>query len=863
MLLASRRQKNISVLRIRVLAFCLLLIISLLGSGLLALKASASHTKNTDTWQVHWINKTSIEVRDTGHSNQAYTFKGTVLESGKARFVGVINTPPCRGETKRGFSFDISKSDYESANSTKPTPIESAGPSQPGDCYDDYRKNITRFLEDTQVGFNEKSDAKSFQPASATASTEEEKPSCENGGGELSWILCPALRMASNIISGLDEQINDLLQVPNEYFEGPGGDSLKTTWGRLRNIAYIVLIPIALTMVIGTALGFEFISAYTVKRAMPRLIAAIIFMSLSFDIATFLIRLTNDVGSGILGLMTSSFADGPITLASLFDPGFAAGGLFTAALAGGAVLAAGAIPIILSYAFVVGITLLIVFLALALRQMLLVSLVLLAPLAILAWIFPSNDKLWKLWWGTFSKLLLLYPLVMVLIGGGRVFAKIVQDAPGSGFLETILILAAYIGPYFFIPTMFKLAGGFFATLSGIANDRSKGLFDRQKKFRGQKYGEGLGRAKSRNYFKGGNEHNIRGRLNRGLQGASLINNAGLNPRNMRSKMQAVMAEGGLAHMQESMEKDAAFQPIKGNDDLLAAAVHGRGGGLDARAYLESRGQTGRELEQNLAHIGRAKRSMGDHNFALAAAIANAGTGTGYAGGPGEMLQALNRAAGGDMTVAGNAMAMAGSRAEQARRFDLSGAGFGDRYGQLQAINRAQSPTETAAAVSHANDLLTDRAIDAQGPGAMLGGRGQSARNLIPAMRRRIDAANQALIDARSNPAIADNQGRTGQAKILGAERQWKQTMASTAGLLDVAGQVSPENARALADGVMAYASVDPSGVTQTVGQHVDAFREDVEFGQMRREQSLLQRQQYTAAQQNLAQQNLIPINPTI
>ena len=75
---------------------------------------------------------------------------------------------------------------------------------------------------------------------------------------------------------------------------------------------------------------------------------------------------------------------------------------------GGAVVAVGLIPVLLLFLVSAGLALLIGFLALAFRQMLLIAFMVIAPLAILAWIFPGNDKLWKLWWNAFSKLLLLY-----------------------------------------------------------------------------------------------------------------------------------------------------------------------------------------------------------------------------------------------------------------------------------------------------------------------------------------------------------------------------------------------------------------------------------------------------------------------
>ncbi len=319
--------------------------------------------------------------------------------------------------------------------------------------------------------------------------------SCEANGGSLSWILCPLLFFMDKTVTALDNALNNLLAVPNDYFEGGSGASLELAWSRLRNIALTILIPVMLVMVIGTALGFDFISAYTVKRALPRLIAAAIFISLSFYITKFLVVLTNDAGRGIYGLVISAFTGAEdISMASIFSPDGTAsletGGALLAFTIGGAALAATvSIGIILSYLFVALIAIAIGFILLSLRQMLIVALMILAPLAIISWIFPGNDKLWKLWWNSFSKLLLLFPLIMVLIATGKSFAYIVGDTADGNIVNTLIKLVAYIGPYMMIPATFKFAGGAFGTLSGMANNRGRGLFDRQKKYRGAKMSE--------------------------------------------------------------------------------------------------------------------------------------------------------------------------------------------------------------------------------------------------------------------------------------------------------------------------------------------------------------------------------------
>lgn len=347
----------------------------------------------------------------------------------------------------------------------------------------------------------------------------EEDNSCETHSHILGWIMCPVAGLLDSLTGFLDSQIERLLTVDKDFFRGDSEDGLRGVWTQFRNIAYIILIPIMLVMVIGTAIGVEAFSAYTVRKALPRMVIAIIFISLSWYICVFLVDLFNVLGTGIRGLVTAPFREaitetaprainspqgslkGALTAAGIVNQGSSTGefflsgaslglmgavGLFAASGAG--VVSAG---IIMSTLFSASLVLGAIFLLLIARQMIILALLLVAPLAILAWIFPGNDKLWKLWWGGFSKLLMLFPLIMLLIGVGQVFAYVAGIASGGAddgswaekLVTTVVIIAAYIVPYLFIPFAFKWAGGVFGNLAGMVNNAEKGILDRGKKKR--------------------------------------------------------------------------------------------------------------------------------------------------------------------------------------------------------------------------------------------------------------------------------------------------------------------------------------------------------------------------------------------
>lgn len=241
--------------------------------------------------------------------------------------------------------------------------------------------------------------------------------------------------------------------------------------------------------------------AYTVKKVLPRLVIAAILIQLSWFIFTGAIALTNAIAYGVEGLIYAPFEGlGNLGLSEILSySGGGGGGLFLGLAAGaavfgtlslfggGALLLAGSALLSLAIGFV-----LILF-----RQVIIVALLIISPMALVAWILPNTEKFWKLWWESFSKLLIVYPLILGVIAAGRVFAYVVAGADpqsGEGIGNTavdnvatmVMILIALFGPYLLIPKLFQLAGSAFTALKGLSDSRSAGAFERLRKGRAEK-----------------------------------------------------------------------------------------------------------------------------------------------------------------------------------------------------------------------------------------------------------------------------------------------------------------------------------------------------------------------------------------
>lgn len=78
-------------------------------------------------------------------------------------------------------------------------------------------------------------------------------PSCEeaNPGISLSWFICSVINFLDNTIAGLNNAVQQMLQIDKSYYTD---DGLRQSWAYFRNIASFLLILIGLVMIIGQAM---------------------------------------------------------------------------------------------------------------------------------------------------------------------------------------------------------------------------------------------------------------------------------------------------------------------------------------------------------------------------------------------------------------------------------------------------------------------------------------------------------------------------------------------------------------------------------------------------------------------------------
>lgn len=332
------------------------------------------------------------------------------------------------------------------------------------------------------------------EAATTAATTDDEggesEPSCmSEAETSIAWILCPvveALESATNW--AYEKLLEPALQIDPQLFtqELPDsdGNSVPTTrqaWDVFRNIANIVFIILLLAVIFSQLTGVG-IDNYGIKKALPKLIVAAILVNLSYWVCVIMVDLSNIVGNSLQDLLASLPPNEnqlPDTVGDVNIGGRVKGIATFAAILGvlvgsvglGIMAAGGGVAFLVSIlvaALSAVVSIFFLFLLLAAREAAIVVLVVLSPLAFACNTLPNTQNLFKKWWQLGWKLLLVYPIAGLLIGGGDYVSRLLllSGAESSGFFAVFAAIIAGIVPIFFIPSVLKKS---FAALGDLGS----------------------------------------------------------------------------------------------------------------------------------------------------------------------------------------------------------------------------------------------------------------------------------------------------------------------------------------------------------------------------------------------------------
>ena len=289
---------------------------------------------------------------------------------------------------------------------------------------------------------------------------------CDAGG--LDFILCPIKNLLEEAVNSITTFIIKALSVPTEVF-GTSSD-LKQGFNQVLLVAnsFFALIFLIAIFATGLSIGPD---NYTIKKVLPRLVAAVILAQFSYYFSVAIIEIGNVLGRAVPNTITGGTS--------------AVIGNFADSAVGSSL--AGIVFLLLFLLFAL-VACLIGFFVLALRQIILIALVVLAPVAFAAWVLPGTEKVFKLWWNNLIKLTLMYPLMSTILIGSFWLQGIILDAY-SGDVVIIQVGAAAL-PFIalmYLPKTFKMSGNLISGAAGKIND----IGQKQTIGRAQKKGKEL------------------------------------------------------------------------------------------------------------------------------------------------------------------------------------------------------------------------------------------------------------------------------------------------------------------------------------------------------------------------------------
>lgn len=303
------------------------------------------------------------------------------------------------------------------------------------------------------------------------------KNSCSADIGGFGWFICPSMFLGANLADAGYSSVSMFLDIsPDIFNDNPELGGAKQAWNFFRDIANVVFVLLFL-WVIFSQISNVGVSNYGIKKILPKLILGAILINLSFYICQLAVDLSNILGYALKGVLEGA------SIKAESKPGIGSGiaVLVAEALAGvGAAVFAFltvSIPMIIWTLLSIAIALLI----LVFRQAAVILLIAISPIAFAAWLLPNTESLFKKWVSAFKGLLVVFPVVSLMYGSGKLAGAVLSNS--SGGIMQLVAMCVPILPLMATPFVIKSSlnslGSLGAKLSnnGLMNFPSNRLKD--------------------------------------------------------------------------------------------------------------------------------------------------------------------------------------------------------------------------------------------------------------------------------------------------------------------------------------------------------------------------------------------------
>ena len=256
--------------------------------------------------------------------------------------------------------------------------------------------------------------------APAEGDGEEEKNSCGIDG--IGWLVCPVMNFVAGINDAAYSAISGFLDIKPAILSDGNNSGAKQGWEFFRNIANAIFAVIFL-WIIFSQISNVGVSNYGIKKILPRLIIGALLVNLSYYLCQIFVDLSNilghtlkdalESGAGEIGANSEATGLGSEIIAKILV--LTGAGLFIALAVGLPTLAAGFLAIMT------------VFIILVVRQAGIILLIAMSPMAFAAWLLPNTEDLFKKWIKMFRGLLLVFPIISLLYGAGKLAGAVLAS----------------------------------------------------------------------------------------------------------------------------------------------------------------------------------------------------------------------------------------------------------------------------------------------------------------------------------------------------------------------------------------------------------------------------------------------------
>lgn len=287
-------------------------------------------------------------------------------------------------------------------------------------------KGDSTYCETTYENTEDINACKQGQSAKIEVPEEEEggepKNSCGIDGG-LGWLICPVMTFVANINDAAYGAISGFLDIKPAILSSGDNSGAKQGWDFFRNIANAIFAVIFL-WIIFSQISNVGVSNYGIKKILPRLIIGALLVNLSYYLCQIFVDLSNilghtlkdalESGAGDIGTTPEAAGWGSVIAAAIVGVGGVAA--FAALAIGIPTLAAGFLAIMT------------VFIILVVRQAGIILLISMSPIAFAAWLLPNTEDLFKKWMKMFRGLLLVFPIISLLYGAGKLAGAVLASS---------------------------------------------------------------------------------------------------------------------------------------------------------------------------------------------------------------------------------------------------------------------------------------------------------------------------------------------------------------------------------------------------------------------------------------------------